>query len=149
MQFPEYYSYTRTPQVFEEVYTKNEAGEYVKINAGDSGPVTVSWDDVTEKPETFKPTIGTTADTAKAGDYSPSWDDISNKPATFTPTIGTTANTAMAGNTAIPIQYTDAMAQAAIKGKAEIAGLVSPTADYADITEATAAIKSIIDALKA
>lgn len=33
--------------------------------------------------------------------------------------------------------------------KPEIAALVSPTTDYVDLTEATAAIKSIIDALKA
>lgn len=30
------------------------------------------------------------------------WDDVSGKPTTFAPVIGTTATTAMAGNTAIP-----------------------------------------------
>lgn len=45
--------------------------------------------------------------------------------------------------------YTDTKARNAIKTKTEIAALVSPTEDYADITEATAAIKAIIDALKA
>lgn len=46
-------------------------------------------------------------------------------------------------------QYTDAQAVAAMKAKTQIAALVSPTADYADLTAATAAIKTIIDALKA
>jgi len=31
-------------------------------------------------------------------EISPAWDDITGKPATFTPTVGTTATTAMAGN---------------------------------------------------
>lgn len=44
---------------------------------------------------------------------------------------------------------TDAAAVDAIKNKPEIAALVSPTADYASLAAATAAIKSIIDALKA
>ena len=43
-------------------------------------------------------TIGTTASTAKAGNYVPTWSEITSKPSTFTPTIGTTATTAKAGN---------------------------------------------------
>lgn len=43
-------------------------------------------------------TIGTTATTAKAGNYVPAWSEVTGKPATFTPTIGTTASTAKAGN---------------------------------------------------
>ena len=62
-------------------------------------------------------TIGTTATTAKAGNYHPTWAqvtgkptdftpsshthawaDITGKPSTFTPTVGTTATTAKAGN---------------------------------------------------
>lgn len=59
--------------------------------------------------------------------------------------IGTTASTAKAGN------YTPTSAEVsnALKAKSQIAALVSPTANYADLTAATAAIKSIIDALKA
>lgn len=34
------------------------------------------------------------------GDVTVSWDDIEDKPTTFAPTIGTTASTALAGNTA-------------------------------------------------
>lgn len=42
--------------------------------------------------------IGTTAGTAKAGDYQPAWTDVTSKPSTFPPTIGSTATTAVAGN---------------------------------------------------
>ena len=39
---------------------------------------------------------------AKPSSYAPTWSDVTGKPATFAPTIGTTANTALAGNTVIP-----------------------------------------------
>ena len=42
--------------------------------------------------------LGTTSSTAKAGDYVPAWAEITSKPATFPPTIGSTATTAVAGN---------------------------------------------------
>lgn len=83
----------------------------------DGGDVAVSWGDIEDKPATFTPTIGTTATTAKAGNYQPTWAqvtskpatftpsahthvwaDITDKPATFAPTIGTSASTAKAGN---------------------------------------------------
>lgn len=57
-----------------------------------------TWEQVTGKPTTFDPVIGTTATTAKAGNYVPAWSEVTGKPATFTPTIGTTAATAKAGN---------------------------------------------------
>jgi len=84
-----------------------------------------------------------------ATEYDPSagnvvtWDDIEDKPAviaagadqsaaravigagTSSLELGTTAGTALAGDTPIPTQYTDAMAQSAIKGKSEIAALTS------------------------
>lgn len=117
----------------------------VKLDGGGGEAPTVSWDDITDKPTTFAPTIGTTATTAKAGNYAPTWTEVTSKPTTFAPTIGTTASTAKAGN------YTPSTAEVstALKAKTQINALVSPTADYADLTEATAAIKSIIDALKA
>lgn len=49
------------------------------------GPAEVDWDDVTGKPATFPPTVGTTATTAKAGNYAPTWGDVKGKPATFPP----------------------------------------------------------------
>ena len=42
--------------------------------------------------------LGTTSSTAKAGDYVPTWTEVSGKPTTFAPTIGSTASTAVAGN---------------------------------------------------
>lgn len=59
---------------------------------------TTAWADITGKPSTFAPIIGTTATTAKAGNYAPAWTEISGKPATFAPTIGTTSTTAKAGD---------------------------------------------------
>lgn len=57
-----------------------------------------TWAQVTGKPLTFAPEIGSTATTAKAGNYVPTWSEVSGKPATFPPTIGATAATAAAGN---------------------------------------------------
>ena len=39
---------------------------------------------------------------AKPDSYVPTWSEVTGKPATFAPTIGTTADTALAGNTVIP-----------------------------------------------
>ena len=47
----------------------DEDGNPVDIGGGDSGPVT--WGSVTGKPDTFPPTIGTTATTARAGNWTP------------------------------------------------------------------------------
>lgn len=84
--------------------------------SGGGGSEPVAWDDVTGKPETFPPVIGTTADTAKAGNYQPTWAQVTGKPAviaagadaaaartaigagTSNLAIGTTADTAAAGN---------------------------------------------------
>lgn len=72
--------------------------DLLAIGGNDGEPASVAWADVTGKPSTFAPTIGTTATTAKAGNYAPAWADVTGKPATFAPTIGTTAATAAAGN---------------------------------------------------
>lgn len=49
------------------------------------GGTAPAWAEVTGKPATFPPTVGTTATTAKAGNYVPAWADVSGKPTTFTP----------------------------------------------------------------
>ena len=85
MATPEYFEYTRTPQVFEELYVKDTDGNFVKVGGDDDSAVSVSWDDVADKPETFPPVIGTGSDEAMAGD-------------TELLTIGTTGTTAAAGN---------------------------------------------------
>src|SRR5699024_12305721 len=54
------------------------------ILAGDLGGV-ADWDDLTGKPSTFPPTIGTTSSTAKAGDYVPAWSEVTGKPSEFPP----------------------------------------------------------------
>lgn len=43
---------------------------------GGGGGGSVAWGDITEKPATFAPTIGTTATTAKAGNYAPTTDEV-------------------------------------------------------------------------
>ncbi len=50
----------------------NKWQDYVNDKlAGGSEPTVVTWDDVTGKPATFPPTIGTTAVTAMAGNAKP------------------------------------------------------------------------------
>src|SRR5690606_37591121 len=64
------------------ICNKNQTySEAVKVSMGESEPTVVTWDDIEDKPETFAPIIGTTADTAKAGDWTPSAGDIPNLPA--------------------------------------------------------------------
>lgn len=78
----------------------------------------VTWGSVEDKPTTFAPTIGTTASTAKAGNYQPTWVQVTGKPEIIASgatqaeartaigagtgnsnlAIGTTASTAKAGN---------------------------------------------------
>lgn len=57
-----------------------------------------TWADVAGKPATFAPTIGTTATTAKAGNWFPTYAEVTGKPTTFAPIIGTTSTTAKAGD---------------------------------------------------
>ncbi|AHB31793.1 hypothetical protein PBI_HANSHOTFIRST_16 [Mycobacterium phage HanShotFirst] len=87
------------------------------LETEDPDPVEVSWDDVTDKPTTFPPVIGTGAADAKAGNYAPTWAEVTGKPSTFAPAahtheaadvtdlgdsallnVGTAAGTVAAGN---------------------------------------------------
>lgn len=101
----------------------------------DAAEKSAAWGTVTGKPSTFPPTIGSTATTALAGN-------------TALLQIGTTATTAMAGNTSIPAAYTDAKAQAAIKGKSQIAALAAVDGG-ADLAAVITAVNAVIAALKA
>ena len=56
-----------------------------------AGNYVPTWSEVTSKPATFPPTIGTTATTAKAGDYVPGWAEVTGKPTAFTPSAHTHA----------------------------------------------------------
>lgn len=87
---------------------------YANGAGGSSEPVT--WESIEGKPSTYPPTIGTTATTAKAGNYQPTWAQVTGKPAVIAAgtdaaaaraaigagtsdlAIGTTATTAKAGN---------------------------------------------------
>ena len=48
--------------------------------SGAIAAATPSWSTITGKPATFDPTIGTTATTAKAGNYVPAWTEVTGKP---------------------------------------------------------------------
>lgn len=61
---------------------------FAEIIAGGGGGA-VAWADVTGKPTTFPPVVGTTATTAKAGNYVPAWTEITSKPTTFAPVAAT------------------------------------------------------------
>ncbi len=64
-----------------EVVIGNSSDTYTtafKVSASSDEPITISWNDIEDKPETFAPTIGTTEDTAKAGNWTPSVGDIPN-----------------------------------------------------------------------
>lgn len=66
-----------------EVVIGNSSDTYdsaFKVSASSNEPTTVSWDNIENKPETFAPTIGTTEDTAKAGNWTPSAEDMPNLP---------------------------------------------------------------------
>jgi len=100
-----------------QLFTQGDGGDLVPVDLG--APVSVAWDDVTGKPATFPPTVGTTATTAKAGDYQPAAADITDASAvgrlvltaadaagartaigagTSSLALGTTSTTAAAGN---------------------------------------------------
>ena len=78
-----------------EVYI-DSAGELRARPTATFGAVT--WSDITGKPTTFPPTIGTTSTSAAAGNHTHQWLAITDKPTTFPPTIGTTSVTAAAGD---------------------------------------------------
>lgn len=135
----------------------------VTLTASDVGalpddytPPAATWGDVTGKPATFPPTIGTTASTALAGDTvippAATWATLSGKPAviaagadaatartaigagTSNLAIGTTASTAKAGNWVPPagvavadaVDETDVVAQFnALLASLRAAGFIS------------------------
>lgn len=77
-------------QGLEPVAFFDDEGNPVDIGGG-SGPTDVTWGDVSGKPSTFPPTTGTTASTAKPGNWTPAWGDVSGKPSTFPPATHTHA----------------------------------------------------------
>lgn len=127
---------------------------------GGSSGSGATWDSITDKPAviasgdtaqeardaigagTSNLVIGTTAGTAADG-------SLTAPKASPTFTGDPKAPTPAVGDNDTTVATTAFVLANAGKTKTQIAALVSPAADYADMTEATAAIKSIIDALKA
>lgn len=58
-------------------------------DASEAAEAPVTWAGVTGKPSTFPPVVGTTATTAKAGNYAPTWADVTGKPTSFAPATHT------------------------------------------------------------
>lgn len=99
--------------------------------AGGAGGA-VAWTDVTGKPTTFPPTIGTSATTAKAGNYVPTSAEVS---------AGLKAKTQV--NALAAVSVADAVPSVAAPTKAEFDAVVA-------LTNANkVAINAIIAALKA
>lgn len=97
----------------------------VDLEGGGGGET--AWGDVTGKPSTFPPEVGTTATTALAGD-------------TALLQLGTTAGTALAGNTAIPTLPALASAAELQAGTVTATRLVSPKLIHDEIARQIAAI---------
>jgi hypothetical protein len=67
-----------------------------QVRAAPSTSSSVAWTDITGKPDTFPSSWDTML--GKPTSFPTTWTDVAGKPSTFTPTIGTTAVTAKAGN---------------------------------------------------
>lgn len=144
----------------------NEAGQPVDVGGGAAG---VAWADVTGKPATYPPTIGTTASTAMAGNTpipaAPTADTLSGATAvgrqvmtaadataartaigagTSSLALGATSSTAKAGN------YTPTTAEVsnALKAKTQITALAAVDG-AAELSVVVDAVNAVIAALKA
>ena len=109
--------------VYGHTLVSQKTGKQIPFDdiSGAGGSATpVQWADVQGKPATFAPTIGTSAVTAKAGNYVPAWGEVTGKPATFAPAIGTTATTAMAGD-----KFVKGTAVADLAGDADAAAIAA------------------------
>lgn len=122
-------TYSFSPQGLLDFVGANATPADVDWGDIDNVPETfpTTWDEVDDKPSTFASTWSQVGD--KPTVFPSEWDEVDNKPSTF------------------PAEA--ASVETAVANKTEIAALVSPGTDYADNVEITAAIKSIIDALKA
>lgn len=111
----------------------------VQGSTGGGGEVNVAWADITDKPATFPPTIGTTAATAKAGNYAPAWGEVTGKPAVIAAgadqAAARTAIGAGVGNSNLVIGSTASQAKA---------GNWKPTA--ADVSDAGAFGRQLMQA---
>lgn len=109
----------------------NDTANTLTINSsGGGGGGSTAWADITGKPTTFDPTIGTTSTTAKAGDYAPTWSEVTSKPAVIA--AGADAATARgaigAGTSSLAIGTTSTTAMAGNKTAADLGGIVTNVA---------------------
>ena len=104
-------AYDPQPFVATQVGDAEEAPSSAKpialYGAGEGEAAPVTWASVTGKPATFPPTTGTTASTAKPGDYTPTWGEVTGKPSTFAPATHTHAIADVTGLQAIIDDLTD------------------------------------------
>lgn len=133
-----------------QVVTNASKVDYIEVIGSIGGSEgSVAWADITGKPTTFAPIIGTTSTTAKAGNYVPTYAEVTGKPTTFAPTIGTTATTAAAGNhthaavTGTTAGFMTAAQKAALNALTAIADPSTATAP-----DIAAKVNEIITALK-
>lgn len=125
-----------------------QAQEVVKQIEGGGGAGTVAWADVTGKPSTFTPTIGTTATTAKAGDYAPAWGDVTGKPTTFPAVTPVATATALATGRTFSLTGGATGTSAAFTGAANATiavTLATPTATVRGGVLAGAAVANATD----
>lgn len=140
-------TYTRTVNLGEEGnYDPTDVRSIVDFllssTGGESAPAT--WASITGKPATFPPTIGTTATTAKAGNYQPAAVNISDSSpvgrSVLTAADAAAARTAIGAGTssvALPATATAAELQA---GTVTATRLVSPKLIHDEIARQIAAI---------
>lgn len=79
-------------------FVGNEAAWLDSLHGEDGADGASEWSEITGKPSTFPPVVGSGATDAKAGDWTPTWAQVSGKPSTFPPTIGSGGMQAVAGN---------------------------------------------------
>lgn len=111
-----------------------------KISGAIAG-ATPSWGSLTGKPNTFDPTIGTTATTAKAGNWVPAWTDVTGKP--------TFAAVAMSGSYAdltgtIPTSALPSLAISETNVVASESAMLALTAQRGDVAIRTDVNKTFI-----
>lgn len=88
-EMTELYKLYKSDLDYIRLFKQNANNVFLQENGGGGHGGSVAWVDVTGKPTTFTPTTGTTATTAKPGDYQPTWVQVSGKPTTFAPVAAT------------------------------------------------------------
>jgi len=137
-----------------ELYTRGEDDELVPVDLGGGGDAGVAWADVTGKPATFPPVVGTTATTAKAGNYQPTAANISDAStvgrSVLTATDAAAARTAISAGTSSLVLGTSASTAAAGNHTHPglLTGSASAVADAADEASAVVQLNALLGVLR-